>query len=171
MNISRKAKISVEKRFVFNLPWNKRDRSCLGELSVSQSAELSIGDVRIFSGSTLSVDGHFSMKSGYINQFSRIYCRNRISIGENVIIAPEVIIRDSDQHQIIDLEGEKKPLSAPIIIGDHVWIGTRVVVLKGVTIGSNVVVAAGALVTRDVPDNCLVAGVPARIIKRNITWA
>jgi acetyltransferase-like isoleucine patch superfamily enzyme len=58
------------------------------------------------------------------------------------------------------------PLHAPVIIGDNVWIGARSVVLPGVKIGNNVVVAAGAVVNKDVPDNCLVAGVPAVIKKR-----
>lgn len=170
IRVSRDARISIEKRFVFNPPWNKRDKSSLGNISIGRQAELSIGDVRFYFGCTLAVDGKFSMKSGYVNHYSKIFCRNQISIGENVVIAPEVIIRDSDQHQIIDPEGNKKPLSAPIQIGDHVWIGTRAVILKGVHIGSNVVIAAGALVTRDIPDNCLAVGVPAKVIKSGITW-
>ena len=50
-------------------------------------------------------------------------------------------------------------------IGDDVWIGGNCTILPGVTIGSNVIVAAGAVVTKDVPDNCVVAGVPARVVK------
>lgn len=168
--VSQGAKIYVDKRFIFNLPWNKRDLCYLGELSITKHAKLSVGNVRMYSGCTLCVDGTFSMKSGYINYNSRIFCRNQISIGEGVVVAPEVIMRDSDQHQIVS-EGEtKKPLSAPITIGNHVWIGTRAVILKGVNIGDNVVIAAGSLVTRDVPDNSLAAGVPAKVIKRGITW-
>lgn len=53
----------------------------------------------------------------------------------------------------------------PVVIGDDVWIGANAVVLPGVTLGSHVVVAAGAVVTKDVPDNCVVAGVPAKVIK------
>ena len=86
-------------------------------------------------------------------------------IGENVAIAPEVIIRDSDDHQIV---GSKK--TSPINIGNHVWIGTRAMILKGVSIGDNSVIAAGSIVTHDVPSNCLVAGVPAIIKKEKISW-
>ena len=53
----------------------------------------------------------------------------------------------------------------PITVGDNVWFGGNSVVLPNVTIGNNVVVAAGAVLTKDVPYNCLVAGVPARIMK------
>ncbi|MBR1692050.1 MAG: sugar O-acetyltransferase, partial [Lachnospiraceae bacterium] len=57
-------------------------------------------------------------------------------------------------------------IAKPITIGNDVWIGGNVTILPGVTIGNNVVVAAGAVVTHDVPDNCLVGGVPAKILKQ-----
>jgi acetyltransferase-like isoleucine patch superfamily enzyme len=56
--------------------------------------------------------------------------------------------------------------TSPVVIGNDVWIGANAVILPGVTIGSHAVVAAGAVVTKDVPGNCIVAGVPAKIIKR-----
>ncbi len=59
-------------------------------------------------------------------------------------------------------------MHAPVKIGDNVWVGARAVILPGVTIGNNVVVAAGSVVNRDVPDNVVVAGVPA-VIKKRIT--
>ena len=61
-------------------------------------------------------------------------------------------------------------MTKPIEIGDHVWIGLRAIILKGVKIGNGSVIAAGAVVTRDVPPYSLVAGVPARVIKENIYW-
>jgi acetyltransferase-like isoleucine patch superfamily enzyme len=57
-----------------------------------------------------------------------------------------------------------------VTVGDKVWIGARVTVLKGVTIGDGAVVAAGALVTDDVPPRALVGGVPARVLRENVTW-
>ena len=57
-------------------------------------------------------------------------------------------------------------LAQPVKIGDDVWIGGNCTILPGVTIGNNVVIAAGAVVTKDVPDNCVVCGVPARIMKQ-----
>lgn len=55
---------------------------------------------------------------------------------------------------------------APIVLGRNVWVGSNATILQGVTIGDNAVVAAGAVVSRDVPANTIVGGVPARIIKR-----
>lgn len=63
-----------------------------------------------------------------------------------------------------DFPGETQVDSKPVIIKDNVWIGCRVIVLKGVTIGSGAIIAAGAVVTKDVPENSIAAGVPARII-------
>lgn len=60
--------------------------------------------------------------------------------------------------------------SAPIVIGNHVWIGLNVTILKGVTIGDGCMVAAGAVVTKSFPPNYLIGGVPAKIIKEDILW-
>ncbi len=59
---------------------------------------------------------------------------------------------------------------APIIIGDNVWVGTRAVILKGVTIGGGAIVAAGAVVTKDVPPRTIVGGNPAHVIRENASW-
>jgi maltose O-acetyltransferase len=61
---------------------------------------------------------------------------------------------------------QKMAQGMPVTIGNDVWIGGNCTILPGVTIGNNVVVAAGAVVTKDVPDNCLVAGVPAKVIRK-----
>jgi acetyltransferase-like isoleucine patch superfamily enzyme len=58
----------------------------------------------------------------------------------------------------------------PVRIGNHVWIGARAVVLKGVTVGDGAVIGAGAVVTQNVPPNTMVAGVPARAIRDEIEW-
>ena len=58
-----------------------------------------------------------------------------------------------------------RSIAKPVKIGNDVWIGGNVTILPGITIGNNVVVAAGAVVTKDVPDNCVVDGVPARVLK------
>ena len=89
-----------------------------------------------------------------------------VTIGDFCMIGPGTIIATTGH----PLDGrdrrQRLAISKPITIGDGVWIGGNCVVTGGVTIGSNVVVGAGAVVTRDVPDNCVVAGVPARVIKR-----
>jgi acetyltransferase-like isoleucine patch superfamily enzyme len=105
--------------------------------------------------------------SGLLNPNSNIACFHHITIGDDVIIAENVTIRDSDSHTIEGGRGDGDP---GIHIGDHVWIGLNSTILKGVTIGSGSVIAAGAVVTRNIPPHALAGGVPARVIRENIVW-
>ncbi len=97
-----------------------------------------------------------------------MHCFQQIDIGEDVAIAENVSIRDSDNHFITS--DENFQMTKPVRIGNHVWIGMNVLILKGVTINDGAIIAAGSVVTRDVPANCLVAGVPAYVIKENVQW-
>jgi acetyltransferase-like isoleucine patch superfamily enzyme len=71
---------------------------------------------------------------------------------------------DNDQHDIAN--HTEVPQSEPVIIEDRVWIGSKVVILPGVRIGSRAVIGAGSIVTKDVPPRCVAAGNPARVIRR-----
>jgi acetyltransferase-like isoleucine patch superfamily enzyme len=127
------------------------------------------GNFKFSSGIFISVNkgAKLEIGSGYANNDVDISCFNSIKIGNNVAISKGVIIRDSDNHSIDRPEFIEK---LPIVIGDHVWIGMRAIILKGVTIGDGAIVAAGAVVAKNVPPKALVGGVPAKIIKENITW-
>lgn len=88
-----------------------------------------------------------------------------IQIGENVSIGPQAMII-TGAHHVGDESNRCSELEPKaIMIGDGVWLGARCIVLPGVSIGRGAVVAAGAVVTKDVPNNTMVAGVPARVIK------
>ena len=104
----------------------------------------------------------------YINHDSEIRCREHITIGNNVSIAYNVLIQDSDYHTTYDDNGKPKPQTLPITIEDNVWIGANAIVLKGVTLGKGCVVAAGSVVTKNVESRMIVGGNPARIIKQEI---
>ena len=95
-----------------------------------------------------------------VNQEVIIGCKTRITIGAYSIIGPRTIIFDSDWHGIDGLESQ----SAPIKIGNHVWICANVTILKGITIGDNAIVGACSVVTRDIDASSIVAGNPARKI-------
>lgn len=91
-----------------------------------------------------------------------------VSIGNNVNLAQGITVTAlnhnfEDAARRIDEQGVS---TKPVVIGDDVWIGANAVILPGVTIGRHAVVAAGAVVTRDVPDNSVVGGVPAKLIKQ-----
>lgn len=94
-----------------------------------------------------------------INRDCSLDARGPLRIGNNVSVSPEVVILTA--LHVADDPGFKYE-TRPVVIEDHVWLATRALVLPGVTIGRGAVVAAGAVVTRDVPPLAVVAGVPAR---------
>jgi acetyltransferase-like isoleucine patch superfamily enzyme len=97
---------------------------------------------------------------------SVIVARESIQIGKNVLMAEYVTIRD--QNHVFDGAGitsESGFSTAPIVIGNNVWLGAKVTVTKGVSIGDNAVVGANSVVTRDIPCNCVAVGVPAQVIR------
>lgn len=116
-------------------------------------------DIIVFKGGELILNG------GYFNSDVKIRCHKKITIGENAKISHDVTIMDSDAHQI-DYDGYQ--MTEPIEIGKNVWIGTKSTILKGVKIGDGAIIAAGSVVTKSIPANCIAAGVPARVIKENI---
>jgi maltose O-acetyltransferase len=96
-----------------------------------------------------------------------IYCRDSVSIGDFCMFGPGCKIVDNDSHRVVRdvFERRKSPQSAPIVIRNNVWIGMHSLVLKGVEIGQNSIVAAYSVVTKDVPPNTIVAGNPAKPVK------
>jgi acetyltransferase-like isoleucine patch superfamily enzyme len=103
-------------------------------------------------------------KNVFVNQNCTFMDKGGIRIGNSVMIAPKVSLITGG-HPLPLAERREYLSFAPIVIEDHVWIGTGAVITQGVTIGAGAVVAAGAVVTRDVPSGTMVAGVPAQVIK------
>lgn len=102
-------------------------------------------------------------KNVWVQQGCTFFDRGGIEIGNDVFIAPKVNLITLN-HEINPYE-RSTTTAKPIKIGDRVWIGIAATVLPGVTIGDNSIVAAGAVVTKDVPPNTIVAGNPAKAIK------
>ena len=102
-----------------------------------------------------------------IGDRTEIHCGEAVVIGDRVIIAWDCNILDRDYHPVDGI----KERTAPVHIGDDVWIGCRAVILKGVRIGEGAIVAAGSVVTKNVPAHTLVAGNPAQIKKSVAGWS
>lgn len=117
---------------------------------VNWGAELAIGDGSFF------MDG------------SSIICYDTITVGARCAISWGVFILDTDIHRIVR-DVDSSP-NSPVSIGSNCWIGVNATVLKGVRLGDGSVVAAGAVVTRDTPQRSQVAGVPARVVRENVSW-
>lgn len=107
-----------------------------------------------------------------IGQRTIINVADRVEIGERCSISWDCNIMDTDFHRIRMTPDEPdRPVSAPVYIGDDVWIGTGCIILKGVTIGSNCVIGAGSVVTKDIPSNSLAGGNPAGVIRHVAGWS
>ncbi len=101
-----------------------------------------------------------------LGQNSRL--NGQITIGEDVLMGPDIVMMATSHafqnpDQPIRLQGAAE--EREIVIGDDVWIGTRVIILPGVSVGSHSIIAAGAVVTKDVPEYSIVGGNPARLIR------
>lgn len=98
-----------------------------------------------------------------------INCAESVSIGSHVMIGAGCLITDSNHHSINwkqrCIEGDCNIKSAPIVIGDYVFVGAKSIILKGVTIGEKTVIAAGSVVVNDIPANCIAGGNPCKVIK------
>ena len=94
----------------------------------------------------------------------------RCEIGSDCIFAKGVRIRTSDQHSIFDSAGTRINCAKDVNIGNHVWLGASVIVMKGVTIEDGSVVGMDSMVTRDIPADSIAVGKPAKVIKAGIHW-
>lgn len=156
-------------RFLVNDSWCKAN-PFPSLFSMRENARLIVhGSFSIYSNADISVNENAVLEigSGFANHGARIHCFSNVRIGDHVFIGDDVAIRDSDGHEIV---GSDRPMTLPIVIGNHVWIGAKVTIVKGVTIGDGAVVAAGAVVTKDVPAYTMVAGVPAKVVRENVSW-
>lgn len=131
---------------------------------INQGGELYAENCQFYSGVRLEVgkNGKLIIKNGtYINRNTLIIANKLVEIGKDCKISWDVIIMDSDLHP---MPGETQLNDKPVIIGNNVWIGCRAIILKGVNIGDGAIIAAGSVVTKDIPEYSIAAGVPAKVI-------
>jgi maltose O-acetyltransferase len=110
-------------------------------------------------GARISIGDHT-----FINYGSSISAHKRVKIGHHCLLGHYTFIIDNNEHDV-DHRDVVSP-SAPVTIGDHVWIGSHVTILPGVSIGDHAAVGAGSVVTKDIPANCLAVGNPARVVRQ-----
>lgn len=129
-------------------------------LSMNSSSEGDAGPLlKIIFGSSVQIGDRVHLASGY-----------RLVIGSKTLIASNVFITDHDHgstdYEALSIEpAERRLLCADVVIGESCWIGQNVCILKGVHLGNNSVVAAGAVVTRSFPPFSVIGGIPARLLK------
>jgi len=166
--LSRSARVYIGGRLRLGYQW-QFGRYYPSQMVLQDGASLTVTgnfDIHTKCDIWINKNAALTLGSGFVNSGTNIFCFQDIQIGQDVAIAENVTIRDSDNHVILG----NSQKTAPIKIGDHVWVGMNVTILKGVTIGNNAIIAAGSVVVDDVPSNALVAGVPARVKKKDIQW-
>ncbi len=138
-------------------------------IAVGENAELTLGGSFIGRGAVISASSGAKVSLGegsYLNDGSQIYASEEIRIGKNCAISWNVTFLDNDGH-----DAGANRAAAPIFIGDLVWIGCNVTILKGVNVGEGSIIAAGSVVTRSFPARSLIGGVPAKLIRSDCSWA
>ena len=116
-------------------------------------------------------DGIMTFGKGFVcTAESEFVCMDNIIFGEDVLISWKTLIMDTDFHKVI-FNKKAKDNHKAIIIGNHVWIGCHSIILKGVKIGNNSIIAAGSVVTsRNFVDNIIIGGNPAKSIREQVDW-
>lgn len=125
-------------------------------------------DIIVSDGATLRI-GHNS----HLNRQTHIACieGKTVTIGNRCLFSNDIVFRTGDSHVITDLEDNRINYGRDIVIGDHVWLGHRVTVLKGANVGSDTIIGTGSLVTKgDYPDNVVLGGSPAKVLKEQVNW-
>lgn len=131
---------------------------------LSRILDKEVQDVAIFTPIYINYGKHITIgKNVFINFDCTFLALGGITIEDDVLIGPKVSL--ITENHPLNPEERKGLIGKPIHIKKNAWIGANVTILSGVTIGENAVVAAGALVSKDVPDNTIVGGIPAKFIK------
>ena len=140
--------------------------------NVGKTGRISFKGNAVFGhGTKLSCGGLLEFGDNFaVTAESLIVCENEITFGKDVLISWHCQIMDTDFHKVL-IEGQTHPNSAPIKIGDSCWIGSRVIINKGIFLLPNSIVASGAIVTKSFSEpNVLIGGVPATILRKNVSW-
>jgi acetyltransferase-like isoleucine patch superfamily enzyme len=141
-----------------------------GRIAISGCGDIVLGEGVILTGTVVPIE-MATYNSGrieigqytFINYGSSIAARSSVKIGSYCHLGHYTFVMDNGQHDVI--RHSDLPPSEPVVVEDHVWIGSKVTILPGVRIGSRAVVGAGSIVTKDIPPRCVAAGNPARVLR------
>ena len=163
------ASVQIGRGVTFNVPVRGSgqgvirigDGTCLGQAA---GFRLGSGEVSLYTATAQAeiVIG----RNGFLNNNVSIGAVEKVVVGDDCLIGACVSIADCDFHDIDPkTRRQSQGPTRPVIIGQNVWLGTGVAVLKGVTIGDNSVVGTMSVVTKSIPANCVAAGNPARVVR------
>jgi acetyltransferase-like isoleucine patch superfamily enzyme len=172
LEFHKKAKLILHANLLLNTNKYPHSRAeCY--LRLRNGAKMTVtGNVNMFYGTTIEVhvNGDLTIGQCSINTGAVIICAYKMRIGSGVLIARLVHIMDSDTHHVFDENGNKINMPKEVIIGDHVWLGVKSTVMRGVKIGDGSIVSANSVVLNRVKERMLVAGMPARVFSEVKSW-
>jgi acetyltransferase-like isoleucine patch superfamily enzyme len=130
------------------------------------------GKASIGHGSKLSIRGDLTLGADFnMTAESTIVCAKNIRFGNDCLLSWDILVMDTDEHPLYDKEHKRINPDKPIIVGNHVWIGCKCVLLKGAEIPDNTVLAAGTLLTSAFSgEQQVIGGNPPSILKREVRW-
>jgi len=144
--------------------YGENNKVTIGEGCSLRDVEIHIEDnnneIRIGRRTTIAGTTHLACIEG-----------TKISIGNDCMFSKDITFRTGDSHSIVNLEGERINPSKDINIGNHVWVGNRVILTKGTKVSDNSVIGTGSIVSKNFEEpNIVIAGVPAKKVNENINW-
>lgn len=130
------------------------------------------GRAGIGHGSKLSVRGDLSFGSDFnMTAESTIVCAQEITFGDDCLLSWDVLVMDTDEHPLYNFSGERINSDRPIVLGNHVWVGCKCMLLKGAGVPDNSVVAAGSVIKSSFEgENLVIGGNPPSVLKREVRW-
>lgn len=171
LDIAKSARIEMGGDFRFGVKRNRKSK-LETRLLLEDNARLAIkgrghitygSDIQVFKNASLELGSACAINGGF-----QCVCMEKIVLGNDVHIGRDVWIRDNNGGHTVVVKGSKN--SAPVTIGDHVWICSNVSVTKGVDIGEGAIISANSVVTTNIPAHCMASGNPAKVIAENIIW-
>lgn len=170
--LKRKSQINVRGNLFWGLiSINKFYDKCKSQslLSISDRGKLDIdGNVIFGPESRVIIEKNAKMSVGdktYFSAQNKILCSNEVNIGKECSISWNILIMDTDGKHIIG-----KTAYGKVYIGNRVWVGANTTILKDTYIGDGCIIAANSVVKGVFPEKCLIAGNPAKIIRKNVEW-
>lgn len=132
---------------------------------------------RIGKGCTFCLEGNNNTIVIGRNTSMNVFCHlntsehnTKIHIGEDCMFSHHIVICTSDAHPIYNQEGVRLNPAKDVELGQHIWIARRSVIMKGAKIGDGCIVGSHTMVNKTIPNNCLVVGMPAKIVRENVHW-
>ena len=130
------------------------------------------GKASIGHGSKVSVRGNLCLGDGFnMTAESTIVCAKEIRFGRDCLLSWDILVMDTDEHPLYNKENERINPDKAILVGDHVWVGCKCVLLKGAEVPNNTVVAAGTLLTSSITgEHQVIGGNPPAVLKNDVRW-